>query len=116
MFDNFSPHSDLRLICALLSGTEMLDDLQAIECAARAAHASIRQFRLPPLPFTNHADEISRIPFAPPSIVWLSSVNADVARAEARDLEQFHGLKAVIELCSSYDVILLRCHHLNGTS
>jgi hypothetical protein len=45
---------------------------------------------------------------APPPIVWLPSDNAGVARAEARDLEQFHGLKAVIEVRSSDDVILRR--------
>jgi hypothetical protein len=44
----------------------------------------------------------------PPAIVWLPSDNAGVAREEARDLEQFHGLKAVIEVRSSDDVILRR--------
>jgi hypothetical protein len=64
---------------------------------------------------------MSRILFAPeliapPPIVWLPSDNSGVARSEARDLEQFHGLKAVIEVRSNDDVILRRHHHLNGTS
>jgi hypothetical protein len=99
--------------------TETLDDLTATERAART-HPDAPP-RLPPLPFTDHAEEMSRILFAPeliapPPIVWLPSDNAGVARAEARDLEQFHGLKAVIEVRSSDDVILRRHHHLNGTS
>ncbi len=99
--------------------TETLDDLTATERAART-HPDAPP-RLPPLPFTDHAEEMSRILFAPeliapPPIVWLPSDNAGVARAEARDLEQFHGLKAVIEVRSSDDVILRRHNHLNGTS
>ncbi|KAI0003860.1 hypothetical protein BJV74DRAFT_812109 [Russula compacta] len=98
--------------------TETLDDLTATERAART-HPDAPP-RLPPLPFTDHAEEMSRILFAPeliapPPIVWLPSDNAGVARAEARDLEQYHGLKAVIEVRSSDDVILRR-HHQNGTS
>ena len=99
--------------------TETLDDLTATERAART-HPDAPP-RLPPLPFTDHAEEMSRILFAPeliapPPIVWLPSDNSGVARSEARDLEQFHGLKAVIEVRSSDDVILRRHHHLNGTS
>jgi hypothetical protein len=107
-------------ICAAsFSATETLDDLTATERAART-HPDAPP-RLPPLPFTDHAEEMSRILFAPeliapPPIVWLPSDNAGVARAEARDLEQFHGLKAVIEVRSSDDVILRRHHHPNGTS
>jgi calcium permeable stress-gated cation channel len=52
---------------------------------------------------------------APPPIVWLPSDSSGVARAEARDLEHYHGLRAVIEVRSSDDVILRR-HHLNGNT
>jgi len=98
--------------------TETLDDLTATERAART-HPDAPP-RLPPLSFTDHAEEMSRILFAPeliapPPIVWLPSDHAGVARSEARDLEQFHGLKAVIEVRSNDDVILRRHHHLNGT-
>jgi hypothetical protein len=63
---------------------------------------------------------MSRILFAPeliapPPIVWLPSDKAGVARAEARDLEKYHELKAVIEVRSNDDAILRR-HYLNGTS
>ncbi|KAI9511899.1 hypothetical protein F5148DRAFT_974431 [Russula earlei] len=97
--------------------TETLDDLTATERASRT-HPDAPP-RLPPLPFTDHAEEMSRILFAPeliapPPIVWLPSDRAGVARAEARDLEQFHGLRAVIEVRSNDDVILLRRHHGSG--
>jgi calcium permeable stress-gated cation channel len=105
--------------CIRFLATETLDDLTATERAART-HPDAPP-RLPPLPFTDHAEEMSRILFAPeliapPPIVWLPSDNAGVARSEARDLEQFHGLKAVIEVRSNDDVILRRHHLNNGTS
>jgi hypothetical protein len=118
-----SSSSCLRILIhtssVLFLATETLDDLTATERAART-HPDAPP-RLPPLPFTDHAEEMSRILFAPeliapPPIVWLPSDNAGVARAEARDLEQFHGLKAVIEVRSNDDVILRRHHHPNGTS
>jgi calcium permeable stress-gated cation channel len=98
--------------------TETLDDLTATERAART-HPDAPP-RLPPLPFTDHAEEMSKILFAPeliapPPIVWLPSDRSGVARAEARDLEHHHGLRAVIEVRSSDDVILSR-HHPNGSS
>ena len=98
--------------------TETLDDLTATERAART-HPDAPP-RLPPLPFADHAEEMSRILFAPeliapPPIVWLPSDRSGVARAEARDLEQFHSLRAVIEVRSNDDLILRRHHH-NGTS
>jgi len=98
--------------------TETLDDLTATERAART-HPDAPP-RLPPLPFTDHAEEMSKILFAPeliapPPIVWLPSDHSGVARAEARDLEHYHGLRAVIEVRSSDDVILRR-HHPNGNS
>jgi calcium permeable stress-gated cation channel len=98
--------------------TETLDDLTATERAART-HPDAPP-RLPPLPFADHAEEMSKILFAPeliapPPIVWLPSDRSGVARAEARDLEHYHGLRAVIEVRSSDDVILRR-HHLNGNT
>ncbi|KAI0299794.1 hypothetical protein BC826DRAFT_1090413 [Russula brevipes] len=72
--------------------TETLDDLTATERAART-HPDAPP-RLPPLPFTDHAEEMSRI---------------------CTDLEKYHELKAVIEVRSNDDAILRR-HHLNGTS
>jgi hypothetical protein len=94
--------------------TETLDDLTATERAART-HPDAPP-RLPPLPFTDHAEEMSRILFAPeliapPPIVWLPSDKSGVARAEAGDLELFHGLRAVIEVRSNDDVMLRRHHH-----
>ncbi|KAI0308375.1 hypothetical protein B0F90DRAFT_1807574 [Multifurca ochricompacta] len=94
--------------------TETLDDLTATERAART-HPDAPP-RLPPLPFTDHAEEMSRILFAPeliaPSpIVWLPNDSAGVARAEAQDLEHYHGLKVVIDVRSKDDVILRRRHH-----
>jgi hypothetical protein len=56
---------------------------------------------------------MSRILFAPeliapPPIVWLPNDNAGVARAEAQDLEHYHGLKTVIDVRSKDDVIRMR--------
>jgi len=92
---------------------ETLDDLTATERAART-HPGAPP-RLPPLPFADHAEEMSRILFAPeliapPPIVWLPNDNAGVARAEAQDLETYHGLKAVIDVRSKDDVLLKHRH------
>ncbi|KAI9444620.1 hypothetical protein H4582DRAFT_2108489 [Lactarius indigo] len=94
--------------------TETLDDLTATERAART-HPDAPP-RLPPLPFAGHAEEMSRILFAPeliapPPIVWLPNDNAGVARAEAQDLEHYHGLKVVIDVRSRDDVNPRRRHH-----
>ena len=102
----------------VFSATETLDDLTATERAART-HPDAPPLPLP-LPFTDHAEEMSSILFAPelivpPPIVWLPNDNAGVARAEARDLEQFHGLKAVIEVRLNDNVILQR-HQPHGIS
>jgi hypothetical protein len=93
--------------------TETLDDLTATERAART-HPDAPP-RLPPLSFAGHAEEMSRILFAPeliapPPIVWLPNDNAGVARAEAQDLEHYHGLKTVIDVRSKDDVIRMRRH------
>lgn len=90
-----------------------MDDLTATERAART-HPDAPP-RLPPLSFAGHAEEMSRILFAPeliapPPIVWLPTDGAGVARAEAQDLEHYHGLKTVIEVRSKDDVILMRRH------
>ncbi|KAH8992407.1 hypothetical protein EDB92DRAFT_1857796 [Lactarius akahatsu] len=93
--------------------TETLDDLTATERAARS-HPDAPP-RLPPLPFAGHAEEMSRILFAPeliapPPIVWLPNDSAGVARAEAQDLEHYHGLKVVIDVRSRDDVNPRRRH------
>ncbi|KAH9178520.1 hypothetical protein EDB89DRAFT_1926998 [Lactarius sanguifluus] len=93
--------------------TETLDDLTATERAART-HPDAPP-RLPPLPFAGHAEEMSRILFAPeliapPPIVWLPNDSAGVARAEAQDLEHYHGLKVVIDVRSRDDVNPRRRH------
>ena len=87
--------------------TETLDDLTATERAART-HPDAPP-RLPQLSFAGHAEEMSRILFAPeliapPPIVWLPNDNSGVARAEAQDLEHYHGLKTVIDVRSKNDV------------
>lgn len=104
----------MTLAMPVASATETLDDLTATERAART-HPDAPP-RLPPLPFTDHAEEMSRILFAPeliapPPIVWLPSDKSGVARAEARDLELFHDLRAVIEVRSNDDLMLRRHHH-----
>ena len=109
-----SPRSCNDISPPVASATETLDDLTATERAART-HPDAPP-RLPPLPFTDHAEEMSRILFAPeliapPPIVWLPSDRSGVARAEARDLELFHDLRAVIEVRSNDDVMLRRHHH-----
>lgn len=93
--------------------TETLDDLTATERAART-HPDAPP-RLPPLSFAGHAEEMSGILFAPEliapaPIVWLPNDRAGVARAEAQDLEHYHGLKTVIDVRSKDDVIMKRRH------
>ena len=96
--------------------TETVDDLTATERAART-HPDAPP-RLPPLSFAGHAEEMSMILFAPeliapPPIVWLPNDNSGVARAEAQDLEHYHGLKTVIDVRSKDDVIHIRRHPIS---
>ncbi|TFL07410.1 hypothetical protein BDV98DRAFT_557831 [Pterulicium gracile] len=81
--------------------TEGLDDLTATERAART-HPDTPP-HLPPLPFTEHAEEMSSILYAPeliapPPIIWLPNDSAGVARSEAVDLQKYHDLKVAIDV------------------
>jgi hypothetical protein len=83
------------------TGTETLDDLVATERAART-HPDAPP-HLPSLKFTDHAEEMSGILYAPeliapPPIIWLPNDAAGVARSEAMDLEKYHGLKATLDV------------------
>ncbi|KAF4604854.1 hypothetical protein EYR40_003636 [Pleurotus pulmonarius] len=76
--------------------TETLDDLTATERAART-HPDAPPL-LPPLPFTDHAEEMASILYAPeliapPPIIWLPNDSAGVARSEAVDLQKYHDLQ-----------------------
>ena len=64
---------------------------------------------LPPLAFTDHAEDMSGILYAPelitpPPTIWLPNDSAGVARAEVYDLEKFHGLPATLDVRSQEDV------------
>ncbi|KAI0066505.1 hypothetical protein BV25DRAFT_1820469 [Artomyces pyxidatus] len=88
--------------------TETLDDLTATERAART-HPDAPP-RLPPLPFADHAEEMSSILYAPeliapPPIIWLPNDAAGVARAEAYDLRLYHELRATLDVRAREDVM-----------
>jgi len=88
--------------------TETLDDLTATERAART-HPDAPP-HLPPLSFTDHAEDMAGILYAPeliapPPIIWLPNDSAGVARSEAYDLEKYHGLRATLDVRAKDDVI-----------
>ncbi|KAF7979445.1 hypothetical protein HWV62_42598 [Athelia sp. TMB] len=88
--------------------TETLDDLTATERAART-HPDAPP-HLPPLGFTDHAEDMAGILYAPeliapPPIIWLPNDNAGVARSEAYDIERYHGLRATLDVRAKDDVI-----------
>jgi hypothetical protein len=90
------------------AATENLDDLIATERAART-HPDAPP-HLPPLPFADHAEEMSGILYAPelvapPPIIWLPNDSAGVARSEAIDLERYHNLQATLDVRSTEDVM-----------
>lgn len=92
------------------AATETLDDLTATERAART-HPDAPP-HLPHLAFTDHADEVSGILYAPELVapaptIWLPNDNAGVARGEAHDLEKYHGLRATLEVRTREDVVAL---------
>ncbi len=94
--------------------TETLDDLTATERAART-HPEAPP-HLPPLPFTDHAEEMAGILYAPeliapPPTIWLPNDAAGVARSEAIDLQKYHGLRATLDVRTPADVIY-RTHNL----
>ncbi|KAK2461512.1 hypothetical protein APHAL10511_005975 [Amanita phalloides] len=81
--------------------TETIDDLTATERAART-HPDAPP-HLPPLSFTEHADDMAGVLYAPeliapPPIIWLPNDSAGVARSEAADLRKYHGLQATIDV------------------
>ncbi|KIJ21976.1 hypothetical protein PAXINDRAFT_63506 [Paxillus involutus ATCC 200175] len=91
--------------------TETLDDLTATERAART-HPDAPP-RLPPLPFTDHAEEMTGIFYAPEllapqPIVWLPNDSAGVARSEAEDLQKYHDIHVTLDVRTQDDVLPLR--------
>ncbi|KAJ6542659.1 hypothetical protein B0H19DRAFT_957413 [Mycena capillaripes] len=86
--------------------TETLDDLTATERAART-HPDAPP-HLPPLSFTDHAQEMASILYAPeliapPPIIWLPNDAAGVARSEAVDLQKYHDLRVTLDVKSRDD-------------
>ncbi|KXN88932.1 hypothetical protein AN958_06803 [Leucoagaricus sp. SymC.cos] len=91
--------------------TETLDDLTATERAART-HPDAPP-HLPPLPFTDHAEDMAGILYAPeliapPPIIWLPRDSAEVAQSEAEDLKRYHNLECTVDVRARQDVILRR--------
>ncbi|KAF8167474.1 hypothetical protein B0H34DRAFT_18533 [Crassisporium funariophilum] len=87
--------------------TETLDDLTATERAART-HPDAPP-HLPPLPFTDHAEDMAGIMYAPeliapPPIIWLPNDSAGVARSEAIDLQKYHDLAVTLDVRAQEDV------------
>ena len=88
--------------------TETLDDLAATERAART-HPDAPP-HLPPLPFTDHAEDMAGILYAPeliapPPIIWLPNDSAGVARSEAYDLKKYHGLQVTLDVRAKEDAL-----------
>jgi hypothetical protein len=88
--------------------TETLDDLTATERAART-HPDAPP-HLPVLSFTDHAQEMASILYAPeliapPPIIWLPNDAAGVARSEAVDLQKYHDLRVTLDVMSRDDVM-----------
>ncbi|KAJ7482288.1 hypothetical protein B0H11DRAFT_2193371 [Mycena galericulata] len=97
--------------------TETLDDLTATERAART-HPDAPP-HLPPLAFSDHAQEMASILYAPelvapPPIIWLPNDSAGVARSEAIDLQKYHKLRVTLDVHSKDDVIQQRNRPLSG--
>ncbi|KAJ6620255.1 hypothetical protein B0H10DRAFT_2163535 [Mycena sp. CBHHK59/15] len=75
----------------------------------RSANASGCAPHLPPLAFTDHAQEMASILYAPeliapPPIIWLPNDSAGVARSEAVDLQKYHDLQVTLDVRSKHDV------------
>ncbi|KAF5323627.1 hypothetical protein D9611_005517 [Ephemerocybe angulata] len=91
--------------------TENLDDLIATERAART-HPEAPP-HLPPLPFTDHAEDMAGILYAPeliapPPIIWLPNDSAGVAQSEAVDLQKYHDLQVTLDVRAKEDVLMRR--------
>jgi calcium permeable stress-gated cation channel len=85
-----------------------LDDLTATERATRT-HPDAPP-HLPPLSFTDHADDVVGILYAPEliapqPIIWLPNDSAGVARSEAVDLQKYHDLRAALDVRAMEDVL-----------
>lgn len=109
----FRINPKIRLFKYFLA-TETLDDLTATERAART-HPDAPP-RLPPLPFTDHAEDMAGILYAPeliapPPIIWLPKDSANLAQSEAVDLQKYHDLQVTVDVRSKEDVL-----HLQRTS
>lgn len=97
--------------------TETLDDLTATERAART-HPDAPP-HLPPLPFTDHAEEMAGILYAPeliapPPIIWLPNDSSGVARSEAVDLQKYHDLQVTLDVREKEDVLPRRSSSSRG--
>ncbi|TDL28546.1 hypothetical protein BD410DRAFT_759887 [Rickenella mellea] len=91
--------------------TEALDDLTTTERAART-HPDAPP-HLPPLAFTDHAEEMASILYAPeliapPPTIWLPNDAAGIARSEAYDLQRYHSLRTTLDVRSTADVLTRR--------
>ena len=89
--------------------TETLDDLTATDLAARI-HPYAQAPHLPPLPFTDHAEDTRHLLYAPelissPPIIWLPSDSSGVARSEALDLQKYHSLQVTLDVRTKEDII-----------
>jgi len=102
-------HLDRRL--SLVSETETLDDLTATDRAART-HPEAPP-HIPPLSFTDHAEDVAGILYAPEliapqPIIWLPNDTAGIAMQEAYDLQQYHSLVVTLDVRSQHDVMMRR--------
>lgn len=91
--------------------TETLDDLTATDRAART-HPEAPP-HIPALPFTDHAEDMAGILYAPeliapPPIIWLPNDTAGIAMQEAYDLQQYHSLPVTLDVRSQHDVMARR--------
>ncbi|KII94048.1 hypothetical protein PLICRDRAFT_101453 [Plicaturopsis crispa FD-325 SS-3] len=97
--------------------TETLDDLTATERAART-HPDAPP-HLPSLSFSDHAEEMAGILYAPeliapPPIIWLPNDSAGVARSEAYDLQKYHDLQVTLDVRAKEDVLPRRSSSSRG--
>lgn len=88
--------------------TETLDDLTATDRAART-HPDAPP-HIPALRFTDHAEDMASILYAPeliapPPIIWLPNDVAGIARSEAFDLQQYHALQVTLDVKTQEDVL-----------
>lgn len=86
--------------------TETLDDLTATERAARTNPDAPPH--LPPLPFADHAEEMTGILYAPEllapaPVIWLPNDQGGIGRAEAYDLQKYHNLRVTLDVRAKED-------------